>query len=58
MEAFDMTSVSMPMPEEKATDRVFQFHGKECGSCDKTDDTTKTNTAELWKLNVWHQFDK
>lgn len=39
-----------PMPKDRTTDRVFQFHGKQCGSCDKTDDTTKTNTADSWKL--------
>lgn len=38
------------MPKDKTTDRVFRFHGKQCGSCDKPDDTTKTNTADLWKV--------
>lgn len=38
------------MSKDKTTDRVFQFHGEHCGNCDKADDTTKTNTADLWKL--------
>ena len=38
------------MSKDKTTDRVFQFHGGQCGKCDKADDTTKTNTADLWKL--------
>lgn len=31
------------MPKEETTDVVFGFHGKECGGCDKADDTSKTN---------------
>lgn len=27
------------MHKDKTTDRVFRFHGKQCGSCDKPDDT-------------------
>lgn len=38
------------MSKDKTTDGVFQFHGGHCGSCDKADDTTKTNTADLWEL--------
>lgn len=37
------------MPKDKTTDRIFQFNGGQCGSCDKADDTTRTNT-DLWKL--------
>lgn len=34
-------------PEHKRSDRAFQFHGKQCGSCDKADDTTRTTA--LWR---------
>lgn len=39
-------------PEHKRSDRGFQFHGKQCGGSDKTDDTTQTNTAVSWKLHT------
>lgn len=50
----DVTRKSMS--KDITTDRVFQFHGQQCGSCDKADDTTKTNTADLWKLYGAIQF--
>lgn len=56
-----------PCLKTKTTDRVFQFHGGQCGSRDKADDTTKTNAADLWgnstvqihkALSFKCQFDK
>lgn len=48
--------MSQSMSKDKTNDRVFQFHGEHCGSCDKTDDTTKTNNGnsivQLAKLSV------
>lgn len=37
------------MSKDKTTDRIFQFNGGQCASCDKADNTTRTNT-NLWKL--------
>lgn len=39
-------------PEHKCSDRGFQFHGKQCGSSDKADDTTRTNAAVSQKLHA------
>ncbi len=50
METFDMTPRANPCLKTKPLTEYFNFMGEQCGNCDKADDTTKTNTADLWKL--------